>query len=205
MANNILVECACGCGKLLSSIDKKGRPRKFIHNHHFSRPLVERFWEKVEKTEGCWEWTGATNNDTKSGSGKRGYIGVGNKVKRASRVAWELTYGEIPDNLFVCHHCDNSLCVRPDHLFLGTHKENMNDRDAKGRVAHGAKHGWAKHPELVLRGSATGSAKFTEEQVLEIRKLYKQGVSQKELVDKYNAGRSTIHAIVHRRTWKHIN
>lgn len=92
-------------------------------------PLADRFWPKVRKGGGCWEWTASMSHGY-------GQIGVGGKSGRphhAHRVAWELTNGAIPAGLFVCHHCDNKKCVRPDHLFLGTAKDNNQDRARKGR------------------------------------------------------------------------
>lgn len=95
---------------------------------HKSRPLPERFWSKVEKTDACWLWRGGVKPN---GYG-RFVIGHSTQVY-AHRFAWELTNGAVADGLFVCHHCDTPLCVRPDHLFLGTHTENMRDMLAKGR------------------------------------------------------------------------
>jgi len=92
-----------------------------------ARTLEERFWAKVERGEGCWLWTASR---TSTGYGQ---INVDHRPLKAHRVAWELTYGPIPDGLFVCHHCDVPLCCRPDHLFLGNDADNMRDCAAKGR------------------------------------------------------------------------
>jgi len=91
------------------------------------RPLAERFHEKVRFGRGCWLWTGAT---MWKGYGAIGYFG---KVLRAHRVAWELCVGPIPRGRQVLHHCDNPACVRPNHLFLGTARDNSRDMSAKGR------------------------------------------------------------------------
>jgi len=87
-----------------------------------------RFWSRVQKTEGCWLWTGCVNS-TGYGSGTFGKA----RTHMAHRFSWEIAHGPIPDGLCVCHRCDNPRCVRPDHLFLGTRSDNQNDRVAKGR------------------------------------------------------------------------
>lgn len=86
-------------------------------------PLSERFWPKVEKTDGCWLWTA---NTRPNGYGLFGSVG-------AHRVAYELCVGPIPSGMYVCHRCDNPACVRPDHLFVGTQLDNMRDMVTKGR------------------------------------------------------------------------
>lgn len=98
---------------------------------------VPRFWSHVKKLDGdgCWEWTSTLFNDGYASFKMQG------KQRRSCRVAWELANGPIPDGLFTCHRCDNKLCVRPDHLFLGTALDNTRDMIAKGRNSRGEKHG----------------------------------------------------------------
>lgn len=78
---------------------------------------------------GCWEWSGLRS--------ARGYGRFGHDSRRAHRIAWELTFGPVPDGLLVCHTCDNPPCIRPEHLFLGTDADNARDMVAKGRGRYG--------------------------------------------------------------------
>jgi hypothetical protein len=88
---------------------------------------MDRFWSKVKKSDGCWEWIGA-----KDGCGY-GKLGLGGKLIGAHRMAWILSFGPIPEGLSVCHRCDNPGCVNPGHLFVASHRGNMLDMVAKHR------------------------------------------------------------------------
>lgn len=119
-----------------------------------TRP-AEQFWAKARRDEltGCLLWVGA-----KRGRAPRLYgnwTDLGKNVV-ASRAAWIYTYGPIPDGLGVLHHCDTPLCVEPGHLFLGTAKDNAEDRQAKGRGTD-------------LRGEKHHCARLTDEEIAEIR------------------------------------
>lgn len=148
-----------------------------------ARPLSERLWGKVEKTATCWLWTGTTNN--------QGYGMIFCRERRkkvlASRASFEIAYGAIPDGVYVCHHCDNPLCVRPDHLFLGTPLSNMADMVSKGRHAHGS-----KQP----------TSKLTEGDVLRIRQLLSEGnMRDCQIAKLFNVSHSAISDIKCRRKW----
>lgn len=91
----------------------------------------EMLWRRVEKTDGCWLWTGGVNW---KGYGRLGGGKPGSKWREsAHRLSYRLTYGSIPEGMHVCHRCDVPRCVRPDHLFLGTNTDNVRDAIRKGR------------------------------------------------------------------------
>ncbi len=147
------------------------------------KTLLERFWSKVEVhgSDECWEWTAYKD--------PYGQIWAWGKQRKTHRISWGLHYGAIPDGMCICHHCDNPGCVNPAHLFLGTKADNNADMCAKGRQVVGEK----QH-----------LAKLTQEQVLEIRRLYAQGMSQGELGKCYGVHQVNVGFIVRRETWKHI-
>lgn len=146
----------------------------------------ERFWSKVRRGEGCWTWLASTS--------PRGYGNIRwrGRKHRANRIAWELERGPVPEGMFVCHSCDNPSCVNPDHLFLGTAKDNAQDRTQKGR-------------NRSCRGETHGMVKLTSQQVLEIRQRWAAGPpNQRLLAQEYGVCRPLISMIVHRRIWAHI-
>jgi hypothetical protein len=149
---------------------------------------LERFQTKVEMIPGfeCHIWTGAI---TKNGYGK--FSDKGTNWILAHREAFKQRYGEIPKGLYACHKCDNRLCVNPDHLFLGSAKDNAIDRDKKNR-------------RTPLKGEAHGRSKLTKEQVVEIRKLHNDGVSAWSLGKTYGVHHTTIRDIVKRNNWSHL-
>ena len=147
-------------------------------------PLEERFEEKyIPVTEsGCWIWTGAAS---KWGYG---YLKIKGIMYRAHRIAYELYRGSIPEGMFVCHKCDVRSCVNPDHLFVGTHADNMADREAKGR----------SNPPY---GEAHWMAKLTEDK---IKKIQTEEGTNREIAEKYNISTTTVWRIKHKETWRHI-
>jgi hypothetical protein len=146
--------------------------------------LQERLMSKInfDSESKCWNWTAAKDKDG------YGQIRIDGKSERAHRVSYELFYGTDPAHLCVLHNCDNPACINPDHLFLGTHSDNMADRGAKGRQAR-------------PNGTTNGRSKLTEAEVLDIRASTDTGSS---LATKYNVTRQLISLIKLRKTWKHI-
>lgn len=143
----------------------------------------ERFWAKVKKTETCWLW-----NASFRPTGYGQFL-LDGKVIAPHRVAWLLTFGPIPKHLQVCHSCDVRACCRPEHLFLGTRQQNMQDAVTKGRTA---------------RGERNGHAQLTIADIREIRRCFAAGTSQSTLARRFGVTRSNIATITQRRSWKHV-
>lgn len=137
---------------------------------------IAKFWSKVNKTDPCWLWIGAKTGDY-------GYFRRQRESNRVHRFSYELHRGPIPKGLCVLHHCDNPLCVNPDHLFLGTQADNVRDMINKGRRTQ---------------------TKLTPSKVRDIRLRFFSGESRISLAREYNVHIGTIDRIVHRRSWKHV-
>lgn len=167
---------------------------------------LERFLSKVDR-EGpvagdlgpCWIWTAARNP---LGYGAFGLCG---RVTPAHRASCVLHGIEIPCGHIVCHRCDNPPCVNPAHLFVGTHRDNIDDKIRKGRQARGSRHSSVTHPERVPRGDSHGCAVLTSADVIEIRRAYAAGgVTQESIARLYEIHQGTVSAIVNRKKWRHI-
>lgn len=148
----------------------------------FHMETAERFWAKVEKTEGCWNWTAGLS---------RGYgqFKLNGKLRLAHRFSYMMNHPltinllEGHPEICVCHRCDNRKCVNPSHLFLGSKADNNKDKDAKGR----------------------GTGKLTETQVREIRMKYANGgITYRQLALDYGVKRTAIHRIITRKRWSYI-
>lgn len=138
----------------------------------------KRFWDWVEKTDGCWLWRGST-----CASGY-GYFSIDNKTVKAHRTAWVIAHGDIPKGMCVCHHCDNPRCVRASHLFLGTFGDNNRDRARKGRSAH-------------MAGETNVMAKLTDLEVEAIRSL--AGQPHAKIAKQFGVHRTVVSRILRGR------
>jgi len=168
------------------------------------RPVADRFWEKVDKTEACWNWIGACYSN---GYGQFDLIIDGIRRSRcAHRIAYQLTKGEIPEGLVIMHSCDNRRCVNPDHLTAGTTAENQADMARKGRGTVGAKSTAHRFPEKLPRGADNVASKLDGDKVRAIRSRYAAGgVSQSHLARDYGVSQSVIFDAIHRKSWGHID
>ena len=149
--------------------------------------LVERFHEKweVDKKSRCWCWTASAAG---KGYGQIKIPGTRRQIY-AHRLSYMIHYGEIPEGMYVCHVCDNPLCVKPTHLFLGTCEDNLQDMKRKDRHLCGAKN---------------KRAKLTEEQVRHMHILNIQGVSQGKIASVYPVAQQTVCKILRGESWEHV-
>jgi hypothetical protein len=137
--------------------------------------MSERFWNKVEKGNGCWRWTGAINTHG------YGWLTWKGKQTHAHRVSWFLKNGTIKLRLQVLHKCDNPACVNPEHLYLGTVSDNMRDRANRRRCK---------------------THKLTPIMAEEIRSLHKAGEKQSILARRFNLSSGHVSEIVNGKYWR---
>ena len=157
-------------------------PKGILEN----QTVKDRFWEKVDKSGDCWEWT------TGKTGGGYGQFWFNGKTQYAHRFSYELHHGPIPPGegyhgTCVCHHCDNPSCVNPDHLYIGTQQDNMDDKAEKGRAS---------------RGEANYKAKLNEDDVKMIRCM--RGHTQRALATLFGVSQAQVDRIINRKTWNHI-
>jgi HNH endonuclease len=160
------------------------------------------FWDKVIKTDTCWIWKGCTRN----GYGRM-HITINNKsyIISVHRFSYYLHFGVFPGTSLVLHKCDNPPCICPDHIFLGSHKDNAIDVVKKGRFnkATGNKTNHKNAP----KGENHHATKLTKSQVIEIRNLLYRGLKrgdQTKLAKKYKVSHQVINRIVHNKSWDGI-
>lgn len=187
--------CECGCGNaapIAKQTDRsrghiKGEPIRFIRFHQ-RRPLEARFWEKVEKAgpDDCWLWTGQLNKDG-YGVLRAGKVD-GYRTQGAHRISFQLAGGTIPEGKSVCHTCDNPGCVNPNHLWVGSNQDNVDDSVRKGR--------WT-------RGEKSGMAKLTDKDVREMRERY-PAESYEAIARAFRVSKKTARSAIIGETWKHV-
>ncbi len=191
--------CHCGCGQK-TRIAKQthyikdgtciiaGKPNLYFVSHS-GVPIDRKFWQYIDVRVPmeCWNWM-----RYKLPSGY-GMVSMNGKVEYTHRVSYIICIGEIPKGLSVLHRCDNPSCCNPNHLFLGTQTENLDDMTKKGRRRYRAH-----------RGSENGSAKLNESLVIEIRSKYKNGARISKLAKEYRVNNSTIWCITTNRHWKNV-
>ena len=148
------------------------------------RTTHENFLRKVDKVDGgCWEWTGAVLKDG------YGHFHVNRKGVIASRYSYQHYKGDIPPGLVVRHKCDNPKCVNPEHLELGTQKDNYNDAKMKGRHVHGEKH---------------GNVLYSGEQIKKVLQLIAEGMRPIDISKQTGVALSTVYDVRLGRSWKHL-
>lgn len=170
------------CGK---SFVGKGTKREFCST-------LCKLLGNVEKKNGCWEWQGDLHPN---GYAYTTYYET-NRREHVHRVSYRIFKGDVPEGLYVCHHCDNRKCISPDHLFIGTAKENMQDALKKGRLEH--------IKLLHARGEKNGSSKLKEFEVKEIKKLILDKEKIAVIARKFKVSWSVIDSIKRNKTWRHV-
>ncbi len=146
--------------------------------------------------DACWLWRGPVNRD---GYGRMHYHG---SRWLAHRLSYLLVTNIDPGRLCVLHRCDTPACINPRHLFLGTQSDNNADMKAKQRHASGPRHHWFRHK---LRGSNSPSAKLTDDDVAEIRRLYSdRSQTTRSIGDRFQIAESTVTQIATGKKWSHL-
>jgi|SRR6185503_9585571 len=198
-------KCLCECGNIRRNVNGYELKRGVINSCGCAYPkghkrpckTKEEYYEHVKKelltkrnvVGECWEFTGQIDN---KGYGRRTFTIEGKKSKRpVHQIAYRLWKGDIIKDFYVCHTCDNRKCFNPDHLWVGTTKENLQDMRVKGRSNE-------------RKGENHPKAKLTKNDVLDIRKDYENGISMASMARKYSVSTVAIDYICKRKNWKHI-
>lgn len=151
--------------------------------------LKDRLLSKVEaQSDGCWAFTGALV----SGYGQ---LRINGQQIYAHRLSWIEHNGPIPKGLYVLHKCDNRWCINPDHLFLGTYKDNSDDMIKKGR---------AKHDGYLVQGERNGHSILKEKDIIEIKRLLDAGFTHSSIGEFFGVTRECITRINRGINWRHV-
>ena len=148
--------------------------------------IAERLKNRSASQGECLIWLGYKDK------GGYGMIWSNNTMRLTHRVAWEIENGSIPANIDVLHRCDHPSCIAPNHLFLGTNQDNMDDMKRKGRSPQ-------------MRGERNGRSLLTDEAVRTIRVLRKRRIKLRMLAERFGVSLQTIHDIAERKRWKHVS
>ena len=149
------------------------------------KSFAGRFWPKVRRTAGCWEWVGCVD--------AKGYGRYSSK-QRAHREAYEQFVGTIPQGMCVLHRCDNPPCVNPAHLFLGTKRDNNADRNNKGRTSRVSRNVGSEH----------GLSVIDESTVIQIRKLRALGAPLRDIGQRYGISDALVSLVARGKRWAHV-
>lgn len=184
-----LCKCDCGNEKIVNECNLYGRgvkscgcweyKNKKVLDHEFNN---EYFQKRVTiDLNGCWIWKGSKH---KQGYGNARYK---NKLTLAHRLSWIVHVGEIPEGVKICHKCDVTCCCNPEHLFLGSQKDNVADAIQKGKYEN--------------RKQGKRRNKLNWDQVQEIKKLHGEGMSREDIKEKYDVGQTCIAKILTGKSW----
>jgi hypothetical protein len=156
----------------------------FKNNQFTTKSVAEKFVDYTDKTKSsCWLWIAGKTSDG------YGTINFQNKTMLAHRVSWQFYKGEIPSKMLVCHKCDEPSCVNPEHLFLGTQADNMNDMKSKNRRKN------------IGCAEKNGRAKLTMEKAFLIREKRNQKIPLAIIAKEFNVGQSTISRVCRMENW----
>jgi len=157
-------------------------------NHMLPSTPEDKFWSHVKKTSGCWVWVGS-----KDGGGYGCFGSSWLDERKSHRISWIIYNGEIPPDFWVLHKCDNPSCVNPEHLYLGTHQDNVQDKIKRERQSR-------------MIGMRNGRSILTPDDVIEMRKMYKRGDwSYRQLSWFFGVSQTQVARIMKKESWSWLD